>query len=141
MDPETTDFTEFENPLFAYYAAPDFDLIFLTLVDSAAESSQAVTEVQGYFGRDGRFIPICSADAEELQPCILEENVVYDSGLSATVSLFFRTGMYIILFAIASRLFFGSIVWGFSRYSTWREDRKARANPPTGTEAAGVPAA
>jgi hypothetical protein len=143
VDPDLTidELRALPVPLFAYYQPPEYsDLIFVNqAVDNnegrsgqGPDAQNDVEEVRGYFGRDGRFIPVCGDTYAAIQPCIEETSVVYDSGLYATVLRLWTAGLQIIGFAIASRLLFGLIAWGFDKYANRRSKSKdATDNDPS----------
>lgn len=81
-------------------------------------------QIQAYFGPDGRLIPVCDeVNYPEIQPCLEERNVDFDSGLDATITRAFWTGVMILSFAIGLRL----VIWLLARLRATREQRPTEA--------------
>lgn len=67
-------------------------------------------QIDTYFGRDGRLIPVCNdANSPEIYPCLEQSDAYYDSGLDDAVTQAFLVGLAILLGSIVSRLIFGWI--------------------------------
>jgi hypothetical protein len=64
-------------------------------------------QVKVFFGPDGRLIPACDESYAEIQPCLEERNVYFDSGLDARINRIFQVGLMIFGFAIGLRL----LIW------------------------------
>ncbi len=121
----------------------DGPLLFVYFDDSGDEADAGLVglyegqgddevKIEAYFGRDGRLIPVCSAENPEIEPCIARDNVYFDSGLENTVSRLFAVGLQIIVFAIAARLLFGLIARGLDRFAS-RRSRTGASGASTGS--------
>jgi hypothetical protein len=85
-----------------------------TVYESGPRDSNRQIEV--FFGPDGRLIPACDESYSEIQPCLEEGNVSFDSGLDATINRLFQVGMTIVGFAIGLRL----LIWVLGRLTARR---------------------
>ena len=128
--------------LFGYVNAAD-ELVYV--LDGAAGRADAGTasdartmQIDGYFGRDGRFIPVCGDD--DIQPCIVRDDVYYDSGLYATLLLLFEYVLGILVIVILVRLVFWAIDRGIIRLETgsWGSPPPSGEGDPEGGSAAGT---
>lgn len=75
-------------------------------------------QIDAYFGRDGRLIPVCNdTKSAEIYPCLERGDAYYDSGLDDAVTQVFLVGLAILLGSIVSRVIFGWIADRFDRAS------------------------